>query len=114
MQNNVILVPPPLPPQTFFFKPLQGVALVFIPKVMLAPPEVCQKQVVVLKPHLFQDMSLPHLVSLFLAPPIPALLVGKGVTQAPSNSNNNNNTNNNNNKRNPRKSKPRKMCYFQH
>jgi len=90
-------VPPPLPPQTFFFEPPQGVALVLIPKATLGPLEVCQKQAIALKPHLFQDTSLPHLVSLFLAPPIPALLVGKGVTtQAPSSNNNNSN------KRNPR------------
>jgi hypothetical protein len=48
------------------------------------------------------------LVSFFLALPILALLVGRGVTtQVPSNSNNNNNTsgntnNNNTNKRNSR------------
>jgi hypothetical protein len=50
--------------------------------------------------HLFQDTSLPHLVSFFLVFSIPALLVGRGVTtQAPSSNNNNNtynNTNNNN------------------
>jgi hypothetical protein len=53
-----------------------------------------------LKPHLFQDTSLPHLVLLFPAPLISALLVNKVVTaQAPSNNNNNNNISN---KRNPR------------
>jgi hypothetical protein len=36
-----------------------------------------------LKPNLLQDTLQPHLVSLFQAPPFPALLVGRGViTQA--------------------------------
>jgi hypothetical protein len=54
--------------------------------------------------YLFQDTSVPHLVSFFLAPPFPALLVGRGVTtQAPSSSSNNNNTNNTNNNNNSNK-----------
>ncbi len=41
------------------------------------------------KPHLLQDTSEPHLMSLFLAPSFSALLVGRGVTtQAPSSSSN--------------------------
>jgi hypothetical protein len=61
--------------------------------------------------HLLQDTSFPHLVLLFLASLILALLVGRGViTQAPS-SNSNNNTSN---KRNPRNSKRRKIYRFQH
>jgi hypothetical protein len=41
--------------------------------------------------HLLQDTSLPHLVSLFLTPLIPTLLVGRSVTtKAPSSSNNTN------------------------
>jgi hypothetical protein len=69
--------------------------------------------------HLFQDTSIPHLVSLFLAPPFPALLVGRGVTtQAPSSSNNNNNTNNSNSsnnntsKRNSRNQSQKKYVTF--
>jgi hypothetical protein len=68
--------------------------------------------------HLLQDTSLPHLVALFPAPLIPALLVGKGVTtQVPSNSNNNNNTsgntnNNNTNKRNSRTQSQKKSNTF--
>jgi hypothetical protein len=59
--------------------------------------------------HLFQNTSLPNLVSLFPTPPFPVLLVGIGVTtEAPSNISNTNNTNNsntnsnNNSKRNSR------------
>jgi hypothetical protein len=115
MQKKVIPMPPPLPPQTFFFKPPQGVLLVLIPKVTLGSPEVRKKQVVSLKPHLLQDMSLPHLVSLFPATPILALLVGKGlIAQAPSSSSNSSTNNNTNNKRNPINLKPRKIYRFQH
>jgi hypothetical protein len=38
-------------------------------------------------------MSLPYLVSLFLAPSFPALLVGRGVAAQVFSSNNNNNPN---------------------
>jgi hypothetical protein len=111
MQKNVILVPPP-PPYMCFFEPPQGLLLVLILKMTLGPLEVHQKQMVILKPHLFQDTSFPHLVSLFPTPLIPTLLVGRGVTtQAPSNNNNINN--NTNNKRNPKSPKLRKIYHFQ-
>jgi len=85
---------------------------------MLGPPKACKKQAVALKPHLPEDTSLPHLVSLFPAPPIPALLIGRNViTQAPSNNNNTNtnNTNSNNNtsnKRNPKTQSQEKYAAF--
>jgi hypothetical protein len=53
----------------------------------------------------FQDTSLPHLLSLFLALSILALLVGKSVTTPALFSNSSNNTNI---KRNPKNSKSRK------
>jgi hypothetical protein len=59
--------------------------------------------------HLFQDTSLPHLVSFFPAPLIPALLVGKGVTTQALSSANNNNTSN---KRNPRIQSQEKSAAF--
>jgi hypothetical protein len=59
--------------------------------------------------HLIQDTSLPHLVSLFLAPPILVLLVGRGViAQAPSSTNNNNTSSN----RNPRIQSQEKFAAF--
>jgi len=58
------------------------------------------------KAHLLYDTSLPHLVSLFLTPPIPALLVGKGViAQTPSN-------NNTGSKRSPRTQNQEKSAAF--
>jgi hypothetical protein len=58
-------------------------------------------------------MSQPHLVSLFTAPPFPALLVGKGITtQAPSNSSNSNNTTNNTSKRNSITQSQKKFATF--
>jgi hypothetical protein len=54
---------------------------------------------------LLQDMSLPHLISLFPTLPIPVLLVGRGVTtQVPSSSSNinNNSSSNNTSKKNSR------------
>jgi hypothetical protein len=62
-----------------------------------------------------QDSSLPHLVSFFLAPSTPALLVSRGVTaQAPfsSNNNNNNTSNNNTNKRNSKTQSQKKSVAF--
>ncbi len=67
-----------------------------------------------LKPHLLQDTSFPHLVLLFLAPLISALLAGRGVTtQAPSSSSNNNTkSNNTSNKKNPRTPSQEKFATF--
>jgi hypothetical protein len=63
--------------------------------------------------HLLQDTSLPHLVSLFSTPPIPTMLVGRGViTQVPSSNNNNNNTSGNTNKKNLRTQSQKKSTAF--
>ncbi len=85
-------------------------------RIFKAPPVSHMHEKENFETHLLQDTSLPHLVSLFPTPPIPALLVSRGViTQVPSSSNNNTsgNTNNNNtNKRNSRTQNQKKPIAF--
>jgi len=82
-------------------------------RIFEAPPvsHVCEKES--FETHLLQDTSFRHLVSLFLAPLISALLVGRGViTQVPSSSNNNNNAIGNINKKNSRTQSQKKSITF--
>jgi hypothetical protein len=96
--NSATMANTTLPKSNFFFFYLILAALIVFKAHHVSLRER-EKIIINLKPHLLQEMSLPHLVSLFPTPPILALLVGKGVTtQAPSNNNNNNN--NTNGKRN--------------